>query len=448
MVFRGKPSKAPCRRAKVVCHGYRDTQQLRVHDETKSVQHRVFLPRSLQQPIETQARDAFLAHYVAPVLRGWDFLAPVSVTTPSYLLSSLDAVSLAYLAHLQHSPSILGRARSQYSTALRLMNKALLPSSGAASKHSMLTGTMLLDLFEKITHSGPSKVEFWRSHIDGSLALIQALGLDYFRDYPSLRILSRLVTNCIISCVTSATAVPQQLIEVRAHLTRQMNLEDPKWKHATIMIEYAAFREALQKSVWTIPKYIFVAQDIDQRLLDLSQNMPKGWEPEVHVLDMSLEIPSRLLFYRDRHVTQMVNALRLVRILLNEFLLESYQKQDGINSRLFEEPAIRAITSLIDDICASIPQYVRCQCQFSTRPQQHSPTQTLDCQRLLFPLYVAGRSRWASLKQRAWIMQQLRHIHAHFGLHNSSVLVKLLESQMKIDPWNIYAMLGSYGFAA
>jgi hypothetical protein len=413
-----------------------------------SIQRRVFLPRSLQQPIETQARNVFLAHYVAPASRGWDFLASFSITTPSYLLSSLDAVSLAYLAYLQHSPSILGQARSQYSTALRLMNKALLPSSSTASKYSMLTGSMLLDLFEKITHFGPSKVEFWRSHIDGSLALIQALGLDYFRDYPSLRILSRLVTNCIISCVASATAVPQQLIEVRAHVTRQVNQEHPKWKHSAIMIEYAAFREALRRSLWTLPEYILVTQDIDQRLLDLSQNMPEGWEPEVHALDLSSEIPNRLLFYRDRHVTQMVNALRLVRILLNEFLLESYQKQDDIDSRLFDEPAIRTITSLIDDICASIHQYVRCQCQFHTRPQQHSPTHTLDCHRLLFPLYVAGRSKWASLKQRAWVMQQLRHMHAHFGVHNASVLVQLLESQTNIDPWNIYAMLGSYGFAA
>ncbi|CAL5866687.1 uncharacterized protein PFLUO_LOCUS897 [Penicillium psychrofluorescens] len=312
----------------------------------------------------------------------------------------------------------------------------------------MLTGSMLLDLFEKITHSGPSTVEFWRSHIDGSLALIQALGLDHFRDYPSLRILSRLVTNSIISCVGSATAVPQQLIEVRAYLTSQMSQQDPKWKQSTIMIEFAAFREALRKSLWTLPEYILVAQDIDQRLLDLSQNMPEGWKPEVHVLDLSSEFPNRLLFYRDRHVTQMMNTLRLVRIVLNEFLLESYQKQDDVDSRLFDEPAIQTITSSIDDICASVPQYVRCQCQFPTKPQQHSPTHTIDCHRLLFPLYVAGRSEWASLKQRAWVKQQLRHIHAHYGVYNASVLVQLLESQTNIDPWNIFAMLGSYGLAA
>lgn len=78
----------------------------------------------------------------------------------------------------------------------------------------------------------------------------------------------------------------------------------------------------------------------------------------------------------------------------------------------------------------------------------HSPSRLLDCYTLLFPLYIAGRSRWAPADQKQWILQQMHHISSHFSIRNASLVAQLLVEQAKMNPWRVYAMLGSYGFAA
>jgi hypothetical protein len=172
--------------------------------------------------------------------------------------------------------------------------------------------------------------------------------------------------------------------------------------------------------------------------------------------------------YRDRHVTQTWNVLRQVRIQLNEYLLDCYDKPNAIhrdNQLAASEAALSNIAALSLEIYASVPQYASYGCRskrsqgkadgtdLSIVPQKgcdkaHTPSELLDCYTLLFPMYVAARSKAATVDQRRWVSYMFRYISDHFGIRNASLVAQLLDQNTDIDPWCIYAMLGGYGFAA
>lgn len=97
--------------------------------------------------------------------------------------------------------------------------------------------------------------------------------------------------------------------------------------------------------------------------------------------------------YPDRHITQTWNVLHLVRILLNESILEYCLASGGALTAGTCFRLVRILTenteTLACGICASVPQYVDC---FGAADHVHSPAQNLDSYILIFLLYVAGRS--------------------------------------------------------
>ncbi|RHZ57483.1 Zn(II)2Cys6 transcription factor domain-containing protein [Aspergillus thermomutatus] len=499
MVFRGRPSKAcqrcrtrrlkcdyrrdsctPCLRAAVVCHGYRDPQEIRIEDQTEDARRKALLKSkparltegSLSFSIETQARMIFFAHYVSVGSRGWDFLIRWECETevaPRWLDASIDAVSLALLAHQHVSLPLLSLARQRYALALGVMRQTL--RSPPKARDSLIAASLLLDLFEKITHSEASIIQFWPSHVNGTLALIQKMGVQHFEDRFALRIISRFLTNYIISCVASAHAVAKDVCILRDHLERRLNLkDDPKWKISWLTIQYAAFRSGVRTARWSLQESMARAQDLDQALLALSQNIPPDWQPDRRILRYPLlhVYRQQMDCYPDRHVTQAWNVLRQVRIQLNEYLLESYETLSaiqGVNQLAASEAALSNIAALSLEVYASVPQYASYACRskrskgqavgtdLSVAPQKgcdkvHTPSELLDCYTLLFPMYVAARSRAAPVDQRQWVSYMFHYISDHFGIRNALLLAQLLDQNTDVDPWCIYAMLGGYGFAA
>jgi hypothetical protein len=228
MVFRGKPSKAckrcrerrlkcdfgvpccgPCIRARTACTGYRDTQQLRIANETQAVREKALSQHgysieshSLVPSLELQARDAFFAFHVTKVSKSWDFLEPFSDPTrsPEHLALSIDAVSLAYLSYMVTSDVALLEAREKYGLALRMTNKAL-RSPDLALKDTTLLSALCLDLFEKLTNIS-QKSKSWMGHVNGALTLVRMRGLKNFRDPSALRVLARVSNNLLISKIT------------------------------------------------------------------------------------------------------------------------------------------------------------------------------------------------------------------------------------------------------
>jgi hypothetical protein len=450
----------------VICAGYRDPYQLRIKDESDEIRRKalsksslpVHKPHSLSLSLDVQARDAFFAFYVTSPTKTWDFLKPFyhPADSPEHLALTIDAVSLAYLSHQLYSDAALLAARQRYVTALQMTNKAL-QCPKVAAKNTTLLSILLLDLFEKITNKEPRVIQTWAGHVKGALALVELRGLEQFQDATAIRVLVRLSTNFLINCVATASPVPKELKDLRGYARKLLNAGDPKWRLMDLMVEYTDLQAEISRGNLPIPIAVQKSLNLDHKYEVLSLDIPPAWQYKTTFVEQ----PSDRIFehhydtYGDRHMTQTWNVLRLIRILLNEFILSHYLEVDA--TLALAQSSIRNIEEMGRDICASVPQYVDClsaardkfPSSISKSAHTHSPNQNFDCYTLIFPLCVAARSRYSSINLKSWAIKELHHIGGHFSIRNAELIARMLESGMEEDnPWAIYAMLGGYAFAA
>ena len=465
-------------RATITCSGYRDTQQLRIRNQSQSVARKVskphpcFEPQSLPLSVDSQARDAFFAHYISS--KCWDFLRQYyhPADSPEYLTLAIEAVSLAYLWHQVYSDAALTTAREKYVIALRMTNKAL-KSSREANKDTTLMASLLLDLFEKITDSQPRDNQSWTSHVNGALALVKYRGFAHFEDPSRFTILVRLSLHYIVGCVATGSPVPDMLHAIQAFIGKRLRAQDPKMRLSDLMVQYASLRSKVESRTFSTDEYIGLSEELDRNIQALDLELPPDWQYSTLLLDKKSDRAFELHFdsYSNPRVCQARNILRVFRILLNESLIKHYQAtptNDKYSALLGIANA--NIDLLAGEVCASVPQYVDCDDAARHRLVErlklpnhnsdrllddgsggsshlHTPDHQLDCYSLIFPLYVAGRSK-AVPTVRPWVIKQLHYISSHFFVRNAKLIAQMLEQETDVCPWDVYAMLGSYAFAS
>ncbi|PVH72801.1 hypothetical protein DL98DRAFT_432563 [Cadophora sp. DSE1049] len=504
MPYRGKLSKAcqrcrerrlkcdlqplscsSCIRARVICTGYRDTQKLRIRNETseirkKAIAHgarseRGFNSSLLTSPgdvqhfplsLDFQAREAFFCFHVTEASKTWDFLVKFynPVDAPEHLTKSIDAVSLAFLSHQRNSHAALASAREMYGNALRMTTTAL-QSLETAAKYTTVLSTLLLDMFEKITNLKSRHSDSWMSHVSGALALVNLQGLHYYKGNDVLRVLGRLSTNLLISCIAGERPIPGELIILRKYITEQLNASDGKSRLTDLMIEYGMLRTEIRKGCLSVAECMDKVMELDAKLNALSVNMPHQWRYRTTTVEGGSErvFCQRVDVYPGRHITQTWNVLRLVRISLNssiaKYCLELQNPSISMCSSI--DVAHENINSLAHEICASMPQYLDCSSAARLElPKSkgnaslvgsghlHSPSHTLDCYTTILPIFVAAYSQKPGSLVRSWCVEQLRYLSNHFGIRNAGSVGQILEHGMKVDLWAVYAGLGSYAFVA
>lgn len=449
------------------CSGYRDTAQLRVRNESEIVAKKALKsaprcePRVLSLSLDHQARDAFFAYYIAS--RCWDFLKPYYHPTdsPAYLTLAIEAVSLVYLWHQVYSDAALATARRKYVSALRMTNRSL-KSPKEARTDTILMTSLLLDLFEKITDSEPRSNQSWTSHVDGAISLVNFRGLDQFQQPCEFGMLVRLSTHYIVGCVASGSPVPDVLNLIQAYIGNRRSTQDPMLRLSNLMIRYANLCSESRRGVLSNDEHIELAKELDGDMQSLDSDLPPSWQYTRTFLDHSSDGVLDLYFdaYANPRVCQARNILRVIRTLLNESLIETYLASPTNDEYLsLLELAHDNIEILAGEICACVPQYVDCENaarhRLPTSDQAlhrgpghaHTPTHKLDCYTLIFPLYVAARSKVVP-DTRQWVIKQLHYISSHFCIRNAEVVAQILERETDSNPWEVYAMLGSYAFAS
>jgi hypothetical protein len=188
--------------------------------------------------------------------------------------------------------------------------------------------------------------------------------------------------------------------------------------------------------------------------------MPDSWRPEIQESGQF----TRREVYPSRHVTQAWNTARLVRILLHEFLLHNHQR--ATNNKFAAEDGVSALSidvilAMAEEICASVLQYTGDGIDLTSRSSDANSSegnvsfrksvdssQALNCYTTMFPLYIVARSNWTKQRQKCWAIDQLKRIGEIHNISQAFNLVQLVQDQPEIDPWHVYAMLGSYAFAA
>ncbi|KAK7192014.1 uncharacterized protein CC84DRAFT_1125026 [Paraphaeosphaeria sporulosa] len=495
MVFRGKPSKAcqrcrdrklrcnlqrpscsSCLRIGVRCYGYRDTDVLRISNETEfvhmkaiSAEKRVMTPKRankasfklshLPLDLQAQARQLFFAYYIADFSRVWDFLYPHfdPKTAPEHLSLSIDAASLAFLSHHVNSPSAQNLGRQKYVGALRETNKVLQDPTTLPQTNT-LEASLLLDLFERITDSRPTSVVSQRAHVDGALALVRLRGLQHFTDPGGLKALTRLALNSVVISITNRESIPEDVTKIREHTANYTDVSHPKWLLSGITLKVTDLLSEITKSVLTAEEKVRRCVVLERQLEIIDNEAPPKWsydriyvteEQEDTTLDGYYDV------YASRVDTQMWNVLRFIRIVLCDEIIESCANTNDKTS----QHAMETAALVVREVCATVPQMTDCNGPArhklppgsSANMHTHTLSHFLDTYILLLGLYAAAWSRGCPEKARIWIIKQLDRIAEHFGVKEAATvaaILKMQDARARTGPWDVYRLIGSYAFAA
>lgn len=343
----------------------------------------------------------------------------------------------------------------KYILATRGLNRVLKCPEKAAHESTLLT-SLILDLFEKITNSRSRTNQAWQSHMDGALALVQLRGLETFQEHSELEILVRLSGNYLSSCVVNGSPVSGALSTIHAHINQNLGCGDPKLQLAGLMLEYANLSSHIRKGIISGGDLIPEVVELDHKTKALDLQLPSRWQATTTKIDYKSEryFEPYFDFYSVPRVCRARNLLRVIRMLLNQSVIQHCPVELPPEKRstilTIARGHIRALTL---EICASVPQYMDCDSaarhRLTTAGRYHFHTHTheLDIYSLIFPLYVAARSE-AMPNLRPWIIKQLHYMGSHFKIRNAEVAAEILERGRDVDPWEVYALLGSYAFHA
>ena len=362
------------------------------------------------------------------------------------------------LCYRMNSSLALKKAKESYVSALQLTSEAI-QSPETASRDATLLASLLLDLFEKMTSSVPHSKGPWVSHVNGAFKLVQFRGRDQFKRPLSIRLLVRLCTSLLITCVASHQPISSELILLRAAVGEFVDSNDPKWRLMGLMTRFVELRQAAANCVTSHRYVLDLANSLDDDLIALSKEMPPSWQYEIIFVDNCSDLIYGNCYhiYRSIHVTQTWNVLRTARILIYEIILEQHR---GLSNSSNSEASVQSsitehglagepIATLTSEICASVPQYTGTAAKTSgLESTACGKRYNISCYTLLFPLFVAAQSSATPSPTRQWILAQLHFMSKELGVRNAELVLNILERGKWVDPWSVYAMLGGYAFVA
>lgn len=416
------------------------------HNETHAKQYSARLQFShFPQPLQVQGRDLFFSYYVAGFSRTWDFLYAYQdpLAAPEHLGLGIDAVSLAFLSHQVSSQTARDLGRRKYVAALRQFNKVL-QDPDAVRKRSTFESALLLDLFEKIMTPGTDVDASNYAHVWGALALVKARGIEQFRDEPDLKALMGLASNATIFALSTGNPIPKAIRKIRQHAAQFVDTSYPKWKLSEVILESTDVEAETLFLRSTSSTLCSKNREVDRKLQEVALEAGPAWTYERKFI--SGHDPRRIVpdgffplydVYPNRTITQMWNVLRLTRIILCEQVVEAFSLVEDEHSKQQKEDAQLAITSMIREILASVPQMTNC--DFAARHKlppdsslgrhAHTMSHILDVYVLIYPLYIVAWSRNCPPEARDWTMKQLNHIAEHFGIKEASFVIDILRQQ-------------------
>jgi len=286
------------------------------------------------------------------------------------------------------------------------------------------------------------------SHVNGALSLIALRNDKHFRTYIAVRLSVRLSISLLISCVAANAPVPSALVRLRSELEPFLQKDDPKWQFSGLVVKYASLRRAMQDDRLSTSETLTCAATLDQEFLSLANGMPLAWQYHTTYVDKISDVVFEQHFhtYANRHITLTWNVLRVMRILLND-MIRTCSVKEGAGSGPLNHAASDTIDGIAKDICASAPQFTLHHSPAATGRSLEA-TNRLRCYTLIFPLYVAGLYASSPSGIKPWIVKHLRLMFSKIGIRNAGIVADILERGDGTNPWSVYAILGSYAFAA
>lgn len=418
---------------------------------------------TLAPTLEDRATAFFVANYVlglsGPSKGHMDYLADVSRTQilDEGLVASMKAVGLVGVAHTERAPSLMRNAQYQYVQALKSTNAAI-RDPVEVKKDTTLLAIMILGIFETITGCTKRSLRDWARHVNGAAAVIKLRGPDQIKTPTGRRMLIQVTSSLLINCLQRGVALPTHIQEYMRAATNMFPVPDPGLIISNGMIEFASLRASVLSNKLTNKHDILAAcLEIDGKLLNILTNVPPGWEYQIITTDEESDVVFHKQYhiYYDYWIAMIWNALRSLRILVNELIRETLLKGFAERPPAFNKTEHTAQFQISTDvlyeaqlgILLSVAQHVN---QFpkprdpsmnepiSSIPllaynQLHAPLRMGGGSFLIWPLWHAGVIDICTDEVRQFVVKNLRSIGNTMGIQQANVLADYVEQSMDIE---------------
>lgn len=407
-----------CRRARISCHGYRNTQDLIFRDETYAAKKKVVarqwhygnqlavLPPpglNLNLDVVTQCRETFFVLYVTGLSRSCVSLLPLYNQVPmvSHLSHSVDAVSLAFSATQFESQELASFAAKKYLAAVESLGLSL-REPNAVVNDQILQSILLLDLYEKLIGPNLNMPGSWMTHIQGAMSMIESRGLLNISSHMSLQLTRSAFSHLVISCGIAKFPIPDSQITVQKDLSTIVT--DEKWDYMGILVDIVNLRAILPEIKTNLDSGIKErAFEINRKLEYLEESLARSCGPvtvradtvcHAYCLDGQYDV------YPTHYAMQTCNALRSMRLEMEDLMRDK--------SRESSNDASEIIDGIARQICRAVPPYI----MPHSRPENAEPftaMQKLKCKVLLAPLFQAAQLSTEACVQE-WVWRSLEYM--------------------------------------
>ncbi|KAI5456033.1 putative C6 transcription factor [Mariannaea sp. PMI_226] len=238
--------------------------------------------------------------------------------TDNCLSSAICAAAFATLALRHKDPMHMKTARARYACALTQTNASL-----ASPKHAVLDTTLaavlVLGLFEAISFQGGGKSpDSWTAHTLGAVQLLRLRGSEQFRSRLASQLFMQTMINIRTSCIQRGVAVPQEFVALHIETAPFLPVNDPSILIGPIMDRAASIRERMRKCPSI--DLIYETLILDKDAIEFIERMGPPFRFKVRPEDdtPTWAYLSLAHSYPNYRVAKFWNAIRMIRLLLNE----------------------------------------------------------------------------------------------------------------------------------
>ncbi|KUJ18512.1 uncharacterized protein LY89DRAFT_498195 [Mollisia scopiformis] len=407
-----------------------------------------------QIPIEEQTTCFFTTDFVltprkASGIGFLSFVLPFSALakTNSPFHQALSASSLASFGSRFKRKSLLPKAHEQYIECVKGIKKSLLEPR-AAKDDSILASILLLTIFEQVTLVETS-LNGWSSHIEGAIALVRHRGEESFKTPLSRNLFNGVRELMTIHFMAKAKPIdrsidwlyhtPDDIFEHR-YATLNMRLVDLRAINNTVTVPGPRTTSKTVKVVELLHKARTLEKEYREWFESLSSSYSAmAWlDSETTTttnIATSISHPGRIDQYEELYQAYEYNVARSSQILIWTIILRciAWLREDT-DYRISTEyrDAARRCRELIQDIVSSIPYCFLWDQDCSTMMPdkvrfscEHVEMKGVSAVYLMWPLYVAGNSDFATSSQRLFAKGKLAYIAGSVGICQASLILQI-----------------------
>ncbi|GFF55178.1 hypothetical protein IFM46972_10204 [Aspergillus udagawae] len=229
-----RPRCSQCARAGLTCSGYRNPVDLIFRDQTSCITRKYHtaeskvIPQSRHsQPSRPSSPTAIIPRLPLEEIAWWYYFENFNImrpsgasvhrpypSQPSPVIPSVAAVGLAALAVVHSDPHLMQLARQKYSSALRILVRAISHPDELRQGRTALS-SFNLSMFEMIVYDNFHPASHgWLRHMHGTTALLRSLELTEGAPTVEIRTLLQIAYTAALACLISGLHVPRYLVEL------------------------------------------------------------------------------------------------------------------------------------------------------------------------------------------------------------------------------------------